>query len=71
EQNAQAFGTLAASIPIRKIANVIYYASLCGATGTLIIAATSSMVYTAPITQVALFVARYFGRQALVPIVKQ
>ncbi|KAG0370699.1 hypothetical protein BGX24_001942 [Mortierella sp. AD032] len=71
EQSARGFQDLASGIPLRKITKVIYYACLVVGVATIVVATTSSVVFAMPIPEIAAFVARYFGRQALAPLIEQ
>ncbi|KAG0260266.1 hypothetical protein BGZ95_004493 [Linnemannia exigua] len=71
DQSAHRFQAFAADISLRKISKVIYYACLVVVAATTVATPTSSFVFSMPISQIAAFVARYFGRQALAPLIEQ
>ncbi|KAF9117890.1 hypothetical protein BGW39_001687 [Mortierella sp. 14UC] len=70
-RSARGFRTLAAGIPLRKIAKVIYYACLVVGFATFVVTASSSVFFSVPVAQIAGFVARYLGRMALAPLIEQ
>ncbi|KAF9906559.1 hypothetical protein EC991_000501 [Linnemannia zychae] len=70
QRSAQGIQSIVGNIPLRKIAKVIYYACMVVGFATFATAATSSLVLSVPIAQIAVFVAQHVGTMALAPLIE-